>query len=687
MSENFFKNIEKNLNLKLDESQKKAVLHDKGPALVLAVPGAGKTTVLISRIAYLILEKDVKEREILSITFSRASAIDMKERFDSTFGKNFGIEAKFSTIHSFAYFVLRDYFKSSGVNYDLIEGSQTHSKSMILRGIYKELTDSYLSDDKLDELTNNIGYVKNMMISPEQLKNAAFKNFAKIFHAYEKYKAENFLIDFDDMLSMTLSVFEKNPDILKKYSSSYKYIQIDEGQDTSNVQHRIVSLLAKPSNNIFIVADDDQSIYGFRGANPRYLLNFKNTYSDAKIFYMDTNYRSNKSIVSVSDRFIKQNLQRYNKSLTSKSQKEVPVNTVLLDFQEEQYEFILDNVDLCDIDETAVLFRNNISSIPIIDRFDRLGVPYYVKESKTDFFNHWIVRDMVSFFRLAVDDTDTSAFEKVYYKMNAYISKKALHFVLKNSKAKSVFNTLEGFEELKPFQQKKIRNLGLDFKRLSKKSPIDAISYIEKDLDYLDYLDRRADFLGQSLDSVQLYLSTVKILASRCSSILDFLGRLEDLKSILADKRSLGGIFLSTIHSAKGLEFKNVFIVDLINGEFPSASSVDVIKKGILDEIEEERRLFYVGMTRAKENLYILSFKNRNQDLVPPSMFFQDIRCFTSDEVSEKFKLNSRVHHLKFGKGTVIDVDDSSILIEFDSREIKQLSKSLCLKKNMLKLI
>ena len=686
MSINFFEMIKNKLNLSLDTNQVKAASHFNGPALVLAVPGSGKTTVLITRIAYLTLCKDIPASQILSITFSRSSAIDMKNRFSSIYG-DFNINPKFSTIHSFSYMVLRDYFSKNNLNYSLIESSDNISQSMILRELYKKETNNFLSDDKLEELINSIGYIKNMMISPDDYKVSSFPNFKTLYDLYDNYKKTNNLLDFDDMLSMTLDVLKKDEEILSKYKSRYKYIQVDEGQDTSNIQHKIIEILAYPNNNIFIVADDDQSIYGFRGANPKYLLNFKDRYNDSKIFNLDTNYRSNKSIVNISNNFISQNKDRYHKQLKAFNTSESKINTLVFDSQEEEYDYILDNLDTENLSNNAILFRNNISAISLVDKLDRLGIDFMMKEIKLSFFNHWITSDILAFFSLILNDSDKSAFEKIYYKMNAFISKKAMNYVINDNSSDSVFNILEGYGELKSFQKRNLRNLGIKLKRIAKNKPIEIIDYIEMDLDYLDYLKKRADYLGQNLDTVLVYLSTIRIIASRTESIPDFLHRIEELKNIILSQKKNDGVYLSTIHSAKGLEFDNVFLIDLINGEFPSANSLELNRKEEYEELEEERRVFYVGITRAKSSLHLVSFKNRGVNLAAPSDFLFFMDKYGSNKIkktSNKLSFGDTVKHKTFGNGKIIAIDREYIMINFENHGSKSFSRKLVEEKHLI---
>lgn len=680
--------MESEYGLILNDSQRHAILHNKGPALVLAVPGAGKTTVLISRAASLISLHKINPSKILSITFSKASALDMQSRFCSTFGDRLGISPKFSTIHSFAYFVIKEHCRKTGDSYKLIEENGPNGKIQLLRNIYSDTNKGFLSEDKLEELVNGIGYITNMMLPPEDFKSLGIKNFPKIYRAYESAKMELGLLDFDDMLSLCLDILEKNSPLLDSYRARYEYIQVDEGQDTSNIQHKIIALLAEPKNNLFIVADDDQSIYGFRGANPKYLLDFKSHYPDAAVFSMNRNYRSTSDIVYVANSLIKKNKLRYDKDLVAQSETSKPIGIFKLDTRENQYRHLLDSLVPSEFEDTAVLFRNNISAIPIADILDRKNIPFKLRDGKLTFFNHWLLKDIISFLKLSTDQSDTESFERIYHKMKGYISKKGLHYVLKSiKKEKSVFHVLELFPELKPFQKESMRKLSLDFSKLQKKRPLEAIEFIESDLEYLKYLNEKSEFLGYGLESNLNLLSHIKSIASRCISILDFIDRLDKLKDKLSESKHGGGILLSTVHSSKGLEFKNVFLVDLINGDFPSSSSIDAMKQGILEPIEEERRLFYVGITRAKQNLSLLCYKYSDGKRLAPSMFLSEIERALASESEEKLRAHSRIEHLKFGAGTVLDISESSLLVDFDDAGQKQLLKSACLEQNLISII
>lgn len=679
---------------KLNAQQKEAVLHKQGPAIILAVPGAGKTTVLISRTANLILNHNVNPENILSITFSKASAFDMKDRFTTMFGPELGRRTKFSTIHSFAYFLIRDYLRENNLTLNLIEGTDSGvSKNKIIKDIYRQVNDAHLSDDKLEELLNTIGFVKNMMIEVSEFdahKNFQIKNFDKIYQSYEDYKRQNNFLDFDDMLTMSYDILRENNDILERYRDRYHYVQVDEGQDTSKIQNEIIRLISGRNHNLLIVADDDQSIYGFRGAYPEELLVFNQRYSDAKVFFMEENYRSTKNIVSVCDSFIKQNKKRYEKNLFTQNEVLNPVLITKLKQQEDQYDYILKQIkESGDFGETAILFRNNISAISVIDYLDRSDISVYMKDTKLHFFRHWVVLDIIAFLRVATDDSDIRSFEKIYYKMNAYITKVSINFIKEQIGDFSLFDKLTAFPDFPDFQKDKLKKIKFKFKTILKKRPFEAIEFIENDLDYKKYLQYNCKSFGYSYESVNTILFHLKSIASGTNSIYEFLEKLNQLKIIIEDAKDNKGtdsVTLSTIHSAKGLEFDHVFMIDLIEGDFPSLSSLESSMQGDDKPLEEERRLFYVGMTRARKNLNLLCFNNRNNERVFYSSFINELESLmnTAKVKDHKLKIGSKVKHLKFGRGVIKDMDDKSVFIRFENGQTKQLSLQLCIEKNLL---
>ena len=617
--------------MNLSKEQKKAISHVNGPALVLAVPGAGKTTVLIHRIANLILNKNISPEKILSITFSKASARDMKNRFNSIYGDISPIPVHFSTIHSFAYSLIREYAFKNKTRYTLIEDNNKDiNKINILKKIYFSINKDYITEEKLETIINSIGYIKNMLITPKEFLSQ-FKldinNFTQIYNIYEKYKRKNNLIDFDDMLTLSYEILKTDNYLLNKYRNKYDYIQVDEGQDTSKAQLEIVKILAHPKNNLFIVADDDQSIYGFRGAYPQGLFEFNKIYKNTKIFYMEQNYRSSKNIVSVCNKFIKKNTLRYNKNIFTENQYMEPISIVKVNSLEEEYKYLMEELkEMDNYIDIAILYRNNISAIGVIEYLERNNIPFYIKDTNAKFFNHWILQDIINFFLLSYDNSNMQSFERIYYKMDGFISKNQVNYIKTLNLDKSVFQRLLSLPGLNNFYKRNFLDLKLNFKKLSKMKPYEGICHIENNLGYGDYLRESGMKLGYTLDSLKTILNYIKIIASKTHDFNEFIGRLKYLEYLsIQSKNTRDGITLSTIHSAKGLEFNRVYLIDLIDGDFPPTSSIDAFKKGNIESLEEERRLFYVGMTRSKRHLTLMAYNNRNDKEISPSRFLLEL--------------------------------------------------------------
>ncbi|WP_427338190.1 ATP-dependent helicase [Caloranaerobacter sp. DY30410] len=693
MQNRFFQLLNKKFGICLTKQQREAVLHKEGPAIVLAVPGAGKTTVLICRTLNLILNHRINPNNILTITFSKASASDMKNRFISTFGNILNIKPNFSTIHSFSYSVIRYFSKIKGIKYELLEGNDSKiNKNLLLKEIYYKFNKIQINEEKLEDLINTISYIKNMMIKPEDINyfnNFGIKNLYNIFIEYENYKKRAGLIDFDDMLTLSLNILENNPDILAQCRKRYPYIQVDEGQDTSKVQNILIKLLAYPKNNLFVVADDDQSIYGFRGATPHELLNFKDIdYPDAKIFFMEENFRSTKTIVDISNKFIQLNKIRFKKNLYTKNEENEPIKIIKLNDEFEQIEYIINQLKkIKDLSNTAVLFRNNISSVGLIDKLERNNIPFYIKDTKKLYiFKHWVCQDIISFLKLSLDNTDIDSFQRIYYKMNGYITKKSVEYIKSTKPKENIFESLINLPELKNFQKRNYIRLKSDFKYLSKLKAYDAISFIENELEYRGFLIDNSRKYGNSFEYSNTIISILKIIAKETNSINEFLARLDSLAKMLENTRfnKNNAVTLSTIHSAKGLEFENVYIIDLIDGEFPSSSSIEALESNIIEPFEEERRIFYVGITRAKRNLNLITINFKNGERVIPSRFVQEIEAI-GKPLRHDYKVGSTVEHEKFGRGIIKFIDDKNIIIDFEKIGTKQLSTKICVEKNLLK--
>lgn len=693
MISNFFDLLKDEYSIQLNNQQREAVMHRDGPAIILAVPGAGKTTVLICRTANLIINHGINPENILSVTFSKASAADMGNRFTSLFKELAPQGIKFSTIHSFAYNLVREYAYSTRTKYSIIEGDKAQiSKIGILKKLYYKVNDAYISEDKLEELISSIGYVKNMMLTEEDFKKHRFNvpGFRDIYREYEMVKRDNNLLDFDDMLTKAYEILLGNKAVLDRYRSKYKYIQVDEGQDTSKIQHEIIRLLSSPSNNIFLVGDEDQSIYGFRGAYPEAIVNFQKTYKNAKVFLMEENFRSTGSIVSLSNEFIKSNKERFDKNLFTSKDEGLPVTIKSLPDEKEEIGYLINEIkSLEKVNDTAILYRNNLSAISIIDAFNRNGIDFYVRDFKQTFFKHWVVLDIISFLSLTLNNEDLNAFERIYYKMNSYLPKKAVEFTKERYKGESVFNLIKQYPGLTSYQLRRVNTLEGNFRALAYKKPLYAIEYIEKELNYRDYLVDNSERLGYSLENLNLIIAALKLIAKNTDTIVGFLNRLDGLQEII-DKakfnKGKGVVTLSTVHSSKGLEFDNVYMVDLIEGQFPSSNTLE--EDGESKGIEEERRLFYVGMTRARNKLSLISVNSKNDERVVCSRFVGEVYSIVKppEEGSMEIGINvgDNVNHKIFGCGKVILIDKNIIEVYFNKLGIKKLALDACIEGTLL---
>jgi len=674
-----FKTLKNDYSIQLNKNQKKALVHKKGPALTLAIPGSGKTTLLLCRIFYLNQVHDTPFENILTLTFSKASALDLKKRYESIF-KKLPWDLKFSTIHKFSYKIVRQYYKYRKVNFQLIEGKYSFKKINLLKGIYKNINHKRISNEDLETLTNDISYTSNMMLKDDFPRN--IKNFEEIYNAYKDEKKKNKMIDFDDMLLIALRVLEKHENILNFYTSKYKYVQVDEAQDTSIVQHKLIKLISQKHNNIFMVADDDQSIYGFRGAYPKYLLDFKSHYASGKLFYLQHNYRSSFEIIDVCSEFIDRNKNRYNKKIINKNEKSKPIKVIEFSNSLKRNQYLVNSISADEKKETAVLYRNNISGLPLINLFDKENIPFNVRGKNTHLFNHWLFTDIKAFFNVILINQDLDSFERIYYKLNSYISKNMINYLKLNIRGQSVFDCLIQNPSLKKFQSDTFRNLEEIFITAKEQSPLEILNTIKYDLNYLNYLDEYASKSSNHYDNLKEKLQILEAIAAKEDSAFEFLDRLNQLESVIKSHKNNieNTIVLSTMHSAKGLEFERVFIIDVKDSILPQSDKT----------LEEDRRLLYVALSRAKNELTILHSKFISGKYNSKIQFIDELKLnshvhYKIYKAKEKFTLEKGeiVHHKKFGVGKILDISNRNVSIAFDE-SLKVLSKDLCIKKNLL---
>lgn len=703
------------LGVRLNEVQQQAVHETEGPMLLLASPGSGKTTTLIMRIGYLIEEKGVHPSRIKAVTFSKASAQDMTERFERFFPKLPPVN--FSTIHSLAFEVVRQHFYKTYMQFQLIEGVKNQDdihKKGIIKDIYQGIMKEPLQDDEYEKLATFISFVKNRLIPKEEWRTVScdVPRAADILEKYEEKKRAHFAkryIDFDDMLIIANEALAYDEELLRQYQDRYDYVLTDESQDTSLVQHQIVEKLVKPHKNICVVADDDQSIYSWRGADPSYLMKFRDVYKDAKILYMEQNYRSTKDIVSVANQFIQRNQERYPKKMFTENDTFKPIAFKHLLDHSDQAAYVVKEIEQAPkLNEVAVLFRNNFSALPIIHLLDKAGIPFFMKDADLRFFSHWVVQDIINIMRLAYADHRVDLLEKVHTKLLGYITKAQMKELHSLSLQGNVFDLLLQHIALKDYQQRLIPEVKKTLQGLRELKPKAAIQQIRLELGYEKALENMCARLGFQMDYLLSILQTLEDIAGDIESIPDFANHLKHLDEELRSakwKREEDAVTLSTFHSAKGLEFDRVYMVDLIQSVIPAT------EQGKSKNIEEEVRLFYVGMTRARRELTLLSYAKKDGKDTKKSEFVQNVEhiitppkevpeekkqrrakvvkpVFNPNAVrqAEDLEKGMTIQHKVFGRGEILSIEDDAVLIQFSKGE-KRLSLSILLEMALIEIV
>ena len=713
MSEQFFNELSTTYNIDLSQDQQAAVRHKDGPCLLLAVPGGGKTTTLLSRTAYLIKEKDVPAERLLTITFSRASANDMKARFQHLFKGTVAGKVSFSTIHSFAYGVVMSYMRNQGRQLTLIEGQQNPklSKGRILRQLYKQVNNDFISEGDFELLTGDLSYVKNIMMAQEDIPGyrSEIRNFHKIMNLYENYKEEHHLIDFDDMLTSSYRILKTDEKVRIYYQKRYDYIQVDEAQDTSRLQHGIIALLAASHKNVLYVADDDQAIYGFRGASPTYLLNLRSVYPQARIISMEQNYRSTGAIVELTNKFIKTNTKRYDKAIKTHKPNGLPVLIHQVAARPEQYQKVVQAIEnLEDHGQAAVLYRNNHSAVSMVHALGETGIPFKLKGLRRKYFDHWVIRDIMTILDFAEHTEDLQSFKSFYYKLRGYYVSKSMTEQIKGyNRDRSVFYQIIHDCNLAPYQMTNVRNMEEDFRILAAKPIHEAIEYLLTTMGYLEFLMDTTNGPTATFESYNMMIEVMKDLAKTADSLHGLEMAMKAMEARIkeaSENTDPKALTLSTVHSAKGLEWTYVHMIDLISGIFPNK---DVIDSNDLEGMEEERRLFYVGMTRAKEDLTIYKVNNNMvsefvkevEDILNPSKKKNttgnlhksqaghqvNYRQTAFGESHEPMMPGAEIVHKVYGKGVVKTCSGDKIVLVFPDGE-KVLNFNFCMNKGLLML-
>lgn len=711
----FYESLFTYCGYRFNEEQKQAISHFKGPSLTLAVPGSGKTTLLLARTVFLVKEGGVDPAKILTMTFSKAAAKDMEERYRERYYPHYKYNLKFGTIHSFSYRVLKAWRKRRNLPLSLIDADGP-SKLEILSQIYRHLKNEYLGEEAYEELSNAISYAKNMMLLPSEFSEAGLKfpMISEIFVAYEQYKQKSGLIDFDDMLSETLYALQEDENLLNGIREAYPFIQVDETQDTSKLQHELIKLIAYPKNNLFVVADDDQSIYGFRGAFPDMILNFDKVYPGSKRYHLNLNYRSKNEILKACAASIIHNQERYSKKLQGVKGDGGRAELIYFESIEERNDhleqLLLETLTPTQdslVDQTAaessklptkeigILYRNHMSALSVIDRLMTLNIPFALKDGRQKISDKWLVKDVRAFLAWSQDLSDLQAFEKICYRTNARISKQMLDYVRKNHRGRNIFDVMIEAPGVNTYKVRQLRTLESNLSLVAQTNALTALQIIEKEIGYSDFMTYATDQMGYSEIGINNLWASLKAIAKRQARLTDLSDRLLAVDGYLATHKGNAAVKLSTIHSAKGQEYDTVILLDVNHGLLPAVREV----KSALDErsLEEDRRLFYVALSRAKEQVFLLHAKFQNGDYISPSPFIKEIEkslqvsvIRNSDlpkaaivAVEAPWQIGDRVSHHQFGSGQVLVIDGDRISIGFEDR-IRDLSVRVCVEKSLL---
>ena len=614
--------------MKLNRGQDEAIKHGNGPCMVLAPPGSGKTLIVTERTRYLIEESGVRPDQILVITFTRYAAREMKERFERlTAGKNYPVT--FGTFHSIFYGILKCAY-GIGANNLMSEKESSVLLQEVLDQTDIESTPEVEDEEELvRELLREVGMVKNGLCHLKDFhsKYLTQDEFAEVFRSYEHQKKELKKFDFDDMLVQCYALFRKKPEILQGWQKRFQYILIDEFQDINRVQYEVIRMLAAPRYNLFVVGDDDQSIYGFRGAKPELMLYMKQEFPSLRTISLTVNYRSTEFITGAAARVILHNDTRFYKRVQSFRGRgqNVHVQEVLDEQEEAQYvtEEIQKKLDQgIKPGEIAVLFRAAVQARMISEILSEHRIPFEMRDYVTNFYRHFIVKDIMAYLQLAAGKRDRSLF--------LTICNRPLRYLARNS----MENRQVNFEDLRKFYCDKdwmldiIDQFDVDVRMMKNMAPYAAIQYIRKKIGYDDFLKEYAEKHQISWKQLMDVMAEIEERSKNFKSYdeweIHIAKYTQELEEQQAKARKIKGerenkVQLMTIHSAKGLEFEDVFVIHANEGEIPHQKAE---KK---DEIEEERRLFYVALTRAKNNLCISYITQKNGNSIKPSRFVEEL--------------------------------------------------------------
>ena len=635
-------------SIQLNQQQESAVQSVEGPVLLLAVPGSGKTTVLVTRLGYMVYCEGIAPERILTVTYTVAATKDMAARFARCFGAEMAERLEFRTINGICARVIQYCsWKSGRTAFSLLTDEKRIAA--MLAGIYQRIEHSYPTESDLQNVRTLITFIKNRMLGEEAiraLEKDAEIQLLRIYKAYNAELREHQLMDYDDQMVYTYTMLQRFPWLLEHFQQQYPYICVDEAQDTSKIQHAIIALLASRTENLFMVGDEDQSIYGFRAAYPDALLEFEQHHPGARVLLMEENFRSDASIVRAADRFIQKNTLRHDKHMQPTRPKQREIREIPLANRKAQYSYLLKVAEDCTAayvaaererratadggaqdpaeasaetasadtrrprTQIAVLYRDHECALPLIDLLERNGVPYRMRNADIGFFTNRVVLDICNIIRLAENPMNSELFMQLYYKIGTYLRKQDAQSIAEISQLEglSVWDVALRHGGLNAYTKGKVRAIQTHMRNLLKESAGRAVHRIVEYMGYREYMER-SEIKDTKLD-------ILRILADQEDSPSHLVDRLEELRQVLKEKPQERDcpFILSTIHASKGLEYDSVYLLDVIDGVLPAQIPKELKKaeKAELAAYEEERRLFYVGITRAKNQLYVFTMKTQH---------------------------------------------------------------------------
>ena len=623
--------------MECNKEQKEAIMHRDGPAMVLAGPGAGKTYVITNRVKALIDEYGVKPEQILVVTFSKAAAVEMKERFEMLTGGR-RLPVRFGTFHSVFFQILR-----LAYHYEVKDIATPALKYRFLEETFNET--GYEVDDKkefLSDIEKEISRVKGEGIEIDCYFSSACSAeiFQKMYRGYQEKLQRHRCLDFDDMVVYTYQLLKEREDIRRRWQAQFRYLLIDEFQDINRLQYETVCMLAEPENNLFIVGDDDQSIYGFRGAKPGIMLSFPKRFPDTKQIVLGVNYRCSDEIMKAAERLIGKNNERYEKHIVANKGKEQPVHMKKCENLPDEAEKIVAQIQLyqkegIDYQEMAVLFRTNMQMRLLAGKLMEHGIPFTMRENLPNLFDTWMAKDIMCYLQLALGNRSREKFLKIANRPVRYLSRTAF------TESEVSFDKLSAYNAVKnqEWMEERIWNFEYDLKNLASLSPYAAIHFIRKGIGYDEFLKTYADERNVNADDWFDVLDEMQEMARDKKSIPEFLSFVENYGDTLEEIRQEQkkqqvkeepGVSLMTMHASKGLEFPVVFVPTLNEDIVPYRKAV---QEG---NLEEERRMLYVAMTRAKTYLHLSFVKERFHKEAEPSPFLYEISPALKNKINKK---------------------------------------------------